>query len=261
MDLMKNKLYTPAPYVLLGIFLIFSGFFTRQSQGADEAMHANTFQTGFQFNFSQGEEITYSVKKWGIQVGESKLIYEGERRLDNQQVILIVFRTNIVKFDGEERIYLDKEKLLPILVERDIKLFGKTEVITERYDQSKGVVEITKQVKGKVTTQTIKKDDVIDNVQAFIFRYRKRGNYQIGQKFDMQLPLAEVKLQIETKEMLKLLDVDYDAYFMEGDPRNLKIWFDANDHHVPLRIDGNFGAGKISLILNEYKNRSALTKF
>lgn len=207
------------------------------------------------FNFKVGEEITYVVKKLGVSVGESKLIYKGPQELNGQPVELIILQTNIIKFNGEERIYLDADKLLPILVERDIELFGKKELIAERYNQTTGDVEITNTTKGKTTTQVIHKGGRVDNVQAFIFRYRRNGNYTFGEKLMMPLPLVDVELELTGEEKIDLMDENFDVYSMKGSPKNLRIWFDKSPQHVPIRIDGKFGIGNVSFILKDYQSR------
>ncbi len=204
------------------------------------------------FNFIPGEKITYSVKKLGLRIGTSELIYNGIQKFKDQRLLLITFRTKVVKFKGEERIYLNPGTLLPVYVERDIDLMIRKEFILEEYDQKEHKVTITKTVGKKVTKKVIKKRKQIENIQGFIFKYRKQGSYKLEHTVEVSLPMSNVQLKMMRKEVLNIGDKGYESYYMEGRPRKLRVWFDRSKHHVPLRIDGKFGIGNVSLILDEY---------
>ena len=48
--------------------------------------------------FSQGEKITYTIKKMGVKAGEASLEFKGQGRADGQAAYLILFRATSTNF-------------------------------------------------------------------------------------------------------------------------------------------------------------------
>src|SRR6185436_3827257 len=110
--------------------------------------------------YQPGETITYDIKKLGMKVGEATLVYRGPGRVANRDTILIEFTSRAINFLDEEKIYLDTVNMVPMVVERNLNIFGKKEKIKEFYDQQKGTVRIVKNGE----TQTLTKNPPIENI-------------------------------------------------------------------------------------------------
>ena len=203
--------------------------------------------------FSKNESITYAIKKMGVKAGEASLVFGGETEVQGQRAYLINFRASAFNFLDEEKIFLDTQNFLPIRVERNV-VWGKKEKITEQYDQKKYEVRIVKTARGKTTEQVIKKDKPMENLYGFIYRYRKEGKFTAGDTLQMNLPTKEVTLKLVKKDKMKLDGKEQEIYFMESDPAQYKVWFDASDKKVPLKIDGAVGFGSTSMVMREYKS-------
>ena len=120
--------------------------------------------------FANGEKIIYSIKKMGVKAGEASLVFHGSTRVKNKEVYLIQFTASALNFFDQEKIYVDPKTFYPVMVKRDLNIWGKKERITEEYLTDKGQVKITKNAGGKTTVQTIEKKGAVDNIYCFIYR-------------------------------------------------------------------------------------------
>jgi len=204
--------------------------------------------------FSKGEAVIYDIKSVGfLKAGEAKLSFEGEQKLDGKDVFLIIFASKAMNFFDEERIYADAKTFYPVRVERNLNIFGRKEKITEDYDHIKGLISITKTEGKKKSEQIIEKKGNVDNIYCFIYRYRKTGDFKIGDSFLLKLPTTDVKIRLEKTTKLKTARQTFDAYYMESDPAKYKIWFDAGEKKIPLRINGSVGINAATLTMSEYQ--------
>lgn len=203
--------------------------------------------------FGPGEIITYSIKKYGFKAGEASLMFRGSVLWQKQEAVLMTFKAAALNFYDEEKIYADPQTHLPLRVERDLNLWGKRERITEDYLQQQGTVRITKVAGGKTTHQTIQKKGPIDNIYCFIYRYRRQGQFKIGETLTMNLPTQDVMIRLISKTSIGAAGKNYEAYYMESRPKKYRLWFDAGLQKIPLRIDGSIGMGGAALIMNEYQ--------
>ncbi len=202
--------------------------------------------------FKSGETIRYAIKSMGVKAGEATLSFKGEADYLGEKAYLIVFTASAVNFFDEEKIYAHRENFYPIAVERNLNIWGAKEKITEKYDQKKGILDITKLKNGRTTSERIKKSGMIDNIYCFLYRYRTKGELQIGDALAMRLPTKDVVLNLKKTTQLKTAGKVYDAYFMESQPPKYKIWFDSKGAKVPLRINGAVGINDTAMIMVEY---------
>ena len=72
-----------------------------------------------------GETVTFDIKKLGMKVGEATLVYRGPGRIANRDTVLIEFTSRAINFLDEEKIYLDPVRMVPMVVERNLNIFGK----------------------------------------------------------------------------------------------------------------------------------------
>ena len=209
--------------------------------------------------FRPGETIQYDIKKLKMRVGQASLTFHGLVSLDGRSALLLTFTSKGLKFFDEEKIYIDPRTFLPQKVERDLNIFGKKERIVEHYNAREGTVRIVKTVKNKTTEQVIKRSVPLDNIYCFIFRYRAMGKFATGESIQIHLPTKDVQFQAQRPRRLQLGDKEVEAYYMQSDPAQYRVWFDTGAHKVPLRIDGAIGFGKTAMILRSYTASNPLT--
>lgn len=198
-----------------------------------------------------GEKITYHIKKMGINAGKAVIEYKGLQKYNDQDFILLSVNVKGFNFFDNELIYLDKDLFYPRHVVRDINIFGKKEKINEEYLQEKGIINIEKIVGTEKTTMSIQKKGAVDNIYGFIYKYRIQGKFRLGEELSMNLPTQEVTLTLKSKEKVNYNNTDFDAYYMEGNPKGVKVWFDSLGSHIPLQIDGAMGFGKTSMVFDK----------
>jgi len=202
------------------------------------------------YPFAVGETIHYDIKKF-FKVGEASLTFNGPQNYKGQEIVLITFQATSLNFLDEEKIYLDKQTFLPLFVERNLNIFGRIEKISEHYDQTRGVVRVIKEADGKTEEQAIERGKPIENIYGFIYRYRIKGDYTLGEKFAITVPTKDVEIKLIGKTTVKAADKKYSAYFMQSDPKQYDIWFEDGPGKLPLRIDGSAGMGKTAMIMRE----------
>lgn len=202
-----------------------------------------------------GEKISYAIRKMNVKAGNATLVFNGPAKLDTRDTMLITFTADGLNFFDEEKIYVDPKTYFPVRVQRDINIWGKKEKITEDYFPGEGRVNITKVAGGKTTQSEIKKPGNIDNIYAFIFRYRRSGTFKLGEELLLKLPTQDVKLKLEEITDIKAADRNYSAFFMKSDPPKYQVWFDASDKKIPLRINGAVGFGSTAMMMTEYQEK------
>jgi len=202
--------------------------------------------------FFNGEEIKYSIRKFGVNSGEATLSFDGHQKFKGKDVYVITFIAKALNFYDEEKIYVDPNTFYPVSVERDLDIFGKKEKITENYLSDKGVVEVIKDARGKRTRQVIKKKKRIDNIYCFIYRFRMYPEPSKGMSFLMHLPTKDVQMKFEREMKLRAAGRSYNAILLESSPSKYKVWFDASQSKIPLRIDGSAGLMSTTMVMKDY---------
>ncbi|MFA5088510.1 MAG: hypothetical protein WC552_05690 [Candidatus Omnitrophota bacterium] len=198
------------------------------------------------------EEIVYSIKKFGLAAGKARLSFSANGKLGGQDVHIITFRAEGMNFWDEETIFVRPSDFYPIMVRRDINIWGKKEKITEEY-LANGIVKITKEANGEVAEQIIRKEGPIDNIYSFIYRFRWAGSVS-KEPLLMRLPTKDIKISIVKSMKIKAAGKQYDSYYMESDPKQYSVWFDKGEKKMPLRIDGSAGLMSTSMVMTEYRN-------
>lgn len=205
------------------------------------------------YPFATGETITYVIKSLKVNVGKATLTYHGIAELNGRKVYYIQFVATGMNFLDEEKIYASTDNFYPLMVRRDLNIWGKKEKIVEEYDHRQGTVKITKYVKDKQTAQTIKKDGLLDNIYCFIYRYRHAGVFQLGDSFLIRLPTRNVTIKLAKMTKLKTTDEQYDAYLMISKPSKYQVWFDTSDRKIPLKIKGTVGLNNTDMTMTSYR--------
>ncbi len=207
-----------------------------------------------QYNHEQearvGEKITYDVMLGKIRLGYARYHHLKKTELNGKPVNLISFETRIVRFHDQETIYSDLETSLPLLVERKVSRLIKPEQITEVYDQKNFILTITK--KRWTQKQTvIKKDGPIHNAILLPHFVRNKVELDIGWMLDINLPTREYKIKLVSREDIEVPAGKFKAYYFESEPKQIKIWISADEHKIPLRIEGT-GVLGYRLVMKEY---------
>jgi hypothetical protein len=195
-----------------------------------------------------GERITYKITKLGIKAGEATLIFSGPKVYRKTKTVLIIFVARAFNFFDEEHIYVDPKTYRPLFVERNLNIFGKKERILEEYLDGK--IRITK---GK-EVQVIDKAGEIDNIYGFICRFRQEGEFKIDESIALKLPTKDVTIKVLKKDTIAAAKKKYETYYLESDSKEYKLWFDASEKKIPLRINGAVKMANADMIMTKYEN-------
>lgn len=207
--------------------------------------------------FASGEKVHYNIVQMGLKVGEATLNFVGLFPYMGQDLFLVIFKAEGFNFLDEEKIYLNPQDYLPLMVDRNLNIFGHKERIIEEYIQKEGRVRVMKIVNEKVTEQRIVKRTPLDNIYAFIYRYRKSGSFKIGDMLDVNLPTKDLKIELVKRMSVRAAGKEYDSFFMQSKPAKYKIWFDASSQKIPLRISGAIGLANTVMVMTGYENTIA----
>ena len=169
--------------------------------------------------------------------GTGELKWVGAKKYKEKDTLLINFNASGFNFKDNEDIYLDPKTFKPFFVEREGNIFGRKEQISEDYTTA-GQIKITKKVDGKSEQNVLKVDGEVDNIYGFIYRYRKEGSFKVGDTIQVNLPTKKFKIKMIKETKLSMYAKTYDTYYMQSDPPQYRIWFDASDKKIPLRIIG-----------------------
>lgn len=202
--------------------------------------------------FAKGEVITYAIKKLAIKAGEATLTFDGPAEVKGQPVYLIIFKADGFNFYDEEKIYVDQQTFAPVMVSRDLNIFGSKEKITEEYLSKEGKIVISKTAGDKTTQQVIEKKGQIDNIYGTIYRYRAFGKFTPNDEVQLHLPTQDVKLKLEKTVAIKAAGKKYQAFYMSSMPSKYQVWFDVGEKKIPLEITGAVGMANTTMIMRSY---------
>ena len=196
----------------------------------------------------KGEIIHYDIKKLRIKVGEATLVYNGPVEVRGQMALSITFTAQGFQFYDEEQIFLSQDTFYPVVIKRNLNIFGTEERIIEFYDAKNGSVRIVKTAHGKTTEQTITKDRPLDNIYGFIYRHRATDLLSKNKKIQLDLPTDSVRFELVTDKDLKIAKHRFKVCYLRSVPKKYEVWFDKGPHRIPLRIDGASGFGDTSMV-------------
>lgn len=203
------------------------------------------------YKLGAGEKITYDVKKF-FDIGNATLETIGLTELDGQSAFLIILSVDVLNYSGVDKIYLDTETYYPVRIVRRLVFFGTPEEIIEEYDQGSNRVTITKTRKGETTTQVIEKESKLDNVYAFIHRFRGESEFDKKGRYHIALPLTDVAMRFTGNDTIDIRGQPFHVNILEGNPSDLRVLFMTDRSKVPVMIQGKMGFGKVSFVLKDY---------
>ncbi len=199
-----------------------------------------------------GETIIYDIKKF-FNVGEAVLAYKGPVHLQDKEAIQITVTTKAVNFYDQEDLFLAPQTFYPLMVKRDLNIFGKKEKITEYYDQQKGNVHLVKVAGGKTTEQTLNKKPPIENLYGFIYHFRLNSELSSAKEITLHLPTKDVQMKNQGEAKVNASNKDYDTFFWQSSPKQYSLWFDKQGNKLPVKIDGAVGMTSAVMVLREVK--------
>ncbi len=202
--------------------------------------------------YRKGEKVTFAIKKLGVKMGEATLVFGGKEMLNGSEYYLITFTAEGINFFDEEKIYADVETFYPVVVKRDLDIWGKKEKITEEYLTDKGHVRIVKVASGKTTEKIIEKTNQLDNIYCFIYRYRAFGSFNKNEPLAVNLPTKDLLIELDREVKFKAAGNIYDAYYLRSKPNKYKLWLDAGENKIPLRIIGAIGFHNTAMTMIGY---------
>ena len=200
-----------------------------------------------------GEVITYDIKQLGFKAGTATLTFAGPTDKEGRNLFLVVLKADGFNFYDQEEIYLDPDTFYPVLVLRDLNIFGKKEKIREDYLQDVKKVYIHKTSGGKTTEQVLTPQGAVDNIYGFICRYRQSGSFKPGEEIDMHLPTQDMKIGVVKTMRIDVAGRRAASAYMESRPDKYKIWFSIDRRHVPFKISGAVGIGNTVMVMTDHK--------
>lgn len=186
------------------------------------------------------EEIFYQLNYKGFKIGKAKMVLCSDIEFEGNDIILITFETDTPFFDDTERVFIQKDILLPIRVERDISQFGKRYSIREDYDQVNFTVKIHKEGEDVVT---INKKQNIHNPISAVYYVRRLEHFEKGRAIPFIFPLIELKTSLENVEDINLPKEKFSAFLFKSVPDRFSFWLSNDERRLPLKLEvqGAFG--------------------
>jgi len=197
-----------------------------------------------------GETIGYDVLLGRIRLGTARYRYLSKTKLEDETVHRIAFETKVVRFHDRETIYYDAKTFLPLVVERKVSQFLKPEKIREVYDQENFKLTI---IKKRFMTEeiVIKKNAPIHNSILLPFFVRDLPGLDIGWSFKVNLPQRHYTINLVAIETVEVPAGNFEAFYFESVPRQIKIWISSDERRIPLKLEGTGGMG-YKLLMREY---------
>ncbi len=180
---------------------------------------------------AEENRLVYDVKMGFMTIGRAELQDKGLVKKDGVEYRHLSVYVNTKQFKDREDIFAN-EMGLPIIVERDLILFGKRERIIEYYNQSKGVVTIVKN--GKL--MELSPGPGVENVFLFIMKNRN-GNIGRLNGTRINLPVGDYELLVRDGGRVRTKAGVFDSWLVLTRPSKIKLWFDKKTG-IPVRVAG-----------------------
>lgn len=196
---------------------------------------------------SHQEKIVYALYPAGKAEYENKGIVEK----DGRRLLLVTFKTWALGFRDTEKIYVDPATLLPVKVERDVRMWGIKENLNEEYNQKNFVLTVTKYKNGKKTQGYVfQKDGPLHNAVFLPFYLRSIPKLEVGWSFDARFP-TEFRIRLDSIEEITVPAGKFTAYRFSSIPKKFEIWVSQGNPRVPVKIKDISGLG-YTMVMKEY---------
>lgn len=242
--------------LLLMLFLVIAFFYFWNSPEMDEfsgreSHEAETEEKNVNVMARVGEQISYDVYLGKVKLGRAKYHHMKKMIFEGRPAHLITFETKAMRFRDRETIYCDIDTFLPIVVERKVSQFIKPEKIKEEYDQKNFILKITKK-RFTEEEHIINSDAPIHNSILLPYVVRNSKDLDIGWSFEVNLPQRKYKIILSAIERVKVPAGEFEAYYFESKPKQIKIWISTDEKRVPLKLEGTGGMLGYKLLMREY---------
>lgn len=213
------------------------------------ALPQGSFSEGLRDRFGEGGKLVYKISFNGIPSGTMEWQYLGKIVIAGKEAEALVINsdTKILAFlnlQGRDMIFLDSQSHLPLMVERDLVVFGKKEIIKEVYDQDEGTVEI-KKTGDKKENQMLYPGKPIHNILSLLYFFPKNVELEKEKVFTFNLPTEKVKIEVVAIKDLSINGEKKETYFLKGSgAKRFNLWLD-KEKRVPLRLEFLSIAGKL----------------
>jgi hypothetical protein len=197
------------------------------------------------------DSIYYEVAFNGMSAGFVEWKYLGKEEINGREVevLSVSSDTKILAFfdlTSSERVYLDSKTYLPVQVERDVLLFGKKEIIVERYEQEAGKVYIER-VADTTTREELRQDKPIHNILALLYFFPDNNPFKPGKWLDYNLPTQKIRIKMVRERALNTAAGEKDTYFLLGrGAKRFSLWLD-KENRLPLRLEFVFPLAKVTI--------------
>jgi hypothetical protein len=206
------------------------------------------FAAGFALPAFAGERILYRINPFG----KSEFVDEGIVSANGRELRVSRFRTRIIGFDDNEKIYSDPVTGLPVRVERNIRWPFSSEYIVEEYDQVNFTMVMRKYKGTKMVEEhTIRQDGPIYSAVLFPFSLRNVPDPQVGMKVKTAFP-NEYEITLVGVDHVKVNAGQFDAYHFTSHPHTFDIWISKDQYRIPVRIQGRGTFGGYTMKLHAY---------
>lgn len=244
------------------LLLAFFGFLVLQSR--DFGCFAGDYkslppsgrpQTGEPNVFQTGERIKFGVYSTAIKVGSGELLYEGPVAKDGELLQHVVFKVSTISVRDEDSVYGSLDFARPVRVERSIRIFGKDELIGEKYAKDGRSVLISKSINGAdPVDQTIASSEELGNILLLIYKLRNTNGLRDSGPFKIVLPTQTFELYVKNVRKIKTPLGLFNAIYLESRPAKYRIWLSDTPDRLPLRIQGLVAGGMLYLVATNVSN-------
>jgi len=198
--------------------------------------------------FPSGETISFGVYSNIVKVGSGALTYVGP--VDNKGVVGQHVRLHVatLSVNDTEEVYGSGDFKLPYKVDRQLRLFGRDEVIKETYAPGNKSVVISKSINGQTEqSETISSERDLENVLLTIYSLRNDPQLAVGRTYAVNLPTQRFKLIVKSKTSIKVPLGKFQVFYIESQPSKYKIWMTDDEKRIPVRIQGLVSFGMVYL--------------
>jgi len=199
---------------------------------------------------SAGEKILYRINPFG----KSEFTDEGIVAVDGKQLRVSRFRTRVIGFDDNEKIYSDPSTGLPVWVERNVHWPFSKEYITEDYDKAHFTMVMRKyRYKGGklIEEHTIRQDGPIYSAILFPFTLRNVTDPQIGWTVKTAFP-NEFMITLESIDEVRVPAGRFKAYHFVSEPKRFELWISQDRYRIPVKIQGHGDFCGYTMKLHDY---------
>lgn len=205
--------------------------------------------------FQPGERIRFGVYSTAIKVGSGELLYEGPVAKDGELLQHVVFKVSTISVRDEDSVFGTLDFARPLRVERSIRIFGKDELIVEKYAQDGRSVLISKSINGAgPVDQTIASREELGNILLLIYKLRNTTGLRDGGPFKIVLPTQTFELYVKNVKKIKTPLGLFDAIYLESRPAKYRIWLSDTPDRLPLRIQGLVAGGMVYMVATNVSN-------